>query len=47
MTPDQYRCPRCGDEMAPRFICTHEPICAWRAPIDARDIETFLLEMFP
>lgn len=46
-TPARYRCPRCGDDMPARFARTHEPICAWRTPIDERDVETFLLEMFP
>ncbi|WP_190329524.1 hypothetical protein [Streptomyces venezuelae] len=47
--PDQehYRCPRCGDEMHLKFARTHEPICTWASRNEARDIETFLLEIFP
>lgn len=45
--PEHYRCPRCGDEMTLKFAPSHERICVWRTPVDERDVDTFLLVMFP
>ena len=43
--PGRYRCPRCGDGMAPKFAAFHERICRWFTTIEQRDVDTLLFEL--